>query len=166
MKKLILIIMFLLLCPSLILAEEKAGSNGNRAGLTAKDLNTSMRIAYDIFIDDVRKKHGHAFNLGAIFLAIENEELAEKVLVDINPNDIIDFNLFSKYSRLYGYNISDSDMFTVVIASLHGMTNFYKAGMADILMLTFKRHKDIADGYKNDASNCIEDIYLNREEKN
>ena len=150
MKKLILIII-LLLCPSLILAEEKMGSNIDEARLTAQDLNTSMRIAYDIFVDDIRKKHGHAFNLGAILLAIENKELAEKVLVDVKINDIVDFDLFYKYSRLYNYNVSDNEMFTMVIASLHGMMNFYKAGMVDILMLTFKLHKDIEDSYKNNA---------------
>jgi hypothetical protein len=150
MKKLILIII-LLLCPSLILAEEKTGSNIDEARLTAQDLNTSMGIAYDIFVDDIRKKYGHAFNLGAILLSIENKELAEKVLVDINTNNIVDFDLFSKYSRLYDYNISDNDMFTMVIASLNSMINFYKAGMNDVLILTFKRHKDIADSYKKDA---------------
>jgi len=150
MKKLILVII-LLLCPSLILAEEKLGSNGDEARLTAEDLNTSMRIAYDIFVDDVRKKHGHALNLGAILLAIGNKELPEKVLIDVNPNNIIDFDLFSKYSRLYDYNISDKDMFTMVTASLNSMINFYKAGMNDILMLTFKLHKDIEDSYKNNA---------------
>jgi hypothetical protein len=150
MKRLILIIMFLLLYPSLILAEEQ-GDNSDEARLSTEDVNTSVRIAYDIIAEDVLKKHVHAFRTGAILLAIGNKELAEKVLVDVKTNDIVDFDLFSKHSRLYNYNVSDNEMFAMVINSVHNLMNFYKSGMVDILTLTFKRHKDIEESYKNDA---------------
>ncbi len=148
--KLIIIIMFLLLCASLTLAEEKVDIS-DEARLSYKDVNTSMRIAYDIFVEDVRKKHVHAFCTGSILLSIGNKELAEKVLVDVKTNDIVDFDLFSKHSKLYNYIVSDSEMFKMVVAAVDNMMNFYKAGMVDILMITFNRHKDIEGSYKKDA---------------
>ncbi len=142
--------MFLLLCASLTLAEEKVDIS-DEARLSYKDVNTSMRIAYDIFVEDVRKKHVHAFCTGSILLSIGNKELAEKVLVDVKTNDIVDFDLFSKHSKLYNYIVSDSEMFKMVVAAVDNMMNLYKAGMVDILMITFNRHKDIEGSYKKDA---------------
>ncbi len=142
--------MFLLLCASLTLAEENVDTS-DETRLSYEDVNTSMRIAYDIFVEDVRKKHVHAFCTGSILLSIGNKELAEKVLVDVKTNDIVDFDLFSKHSKLYNYIVSDSEMFKMVVAAVDNMMNLYKAGMVDILMITFNRHKDIEGSYKKDA---------------
>ena len=87
MKKIILVIMFLLLCPSLILAEKETSFIQNE-----DDIITSESIAMDMFSYDIYKKYGEALRLWAFLAATGHNNLAEEISKE--AKHIFDDSLF------------------------------------------------------------------------
>ncbi len=162
MKNLILIITFLLLCPFLTLAEEKGGIINKSIIINAKDLKASVDIAHDMFVYDVKEKYKNTLRLWSLLYATGHKNLAEEVIKDVNPNGILELDLFYKHNKKYKYNASDYDMSILTCTILNGIIRGYKAGMIESLSIVLKTHKDVADSYKDTAPKMYAEYLENK----
>lgn len=117
MNKLILIIIFLLLYPSLILAEEETLFIQNE-----DDIITSESIAMDMFYHDIYKNYGESLRLWSFLAATRHNNLAEEVSKDVKNvfDDGFFPDLFYKHNEKYKYSTSDEEM---LLLSVHALNN-------------------------------------------
>ena len=153
MKKLILIIMFLLLCPSLILAEEETSFIANE-----DDIITSESIAMDMFYYDIYEEYGLALRLWSFLAATGYDSLAEEVSKDVKNvfDDSFFSNLFYKHNKKYKYSTNDEEMVLLSVLSLNNIVKGYRLGILDSLKMTFDANKDAADLVKDVAPRLYE----------
>ncbi len=159
MRKLIITIMFLLLFPSLVLAEEKSVASDEEV-----NHKVSRNIANKIFLNEFWRKYKHFYIVEALLWAAGHENFADEVSKDEPPDDYVDLELFLKYSKNYKYTASDSDMFLSVFVILDGMERGYKMGMHDVLDLIVNTQKEVAYGWKVWAPQLYEE-YLEAKKK-
>ena len=153
MKELILIVMFLLLCPSLVLAEEEESFLQNE-----NDIMASESIAMDMFYYDVYEEYGLALRLCSFLAATGHDNLAEEVSEDVKnvlDNSFLS-NLFYKHNKKYKYYTNDEEMVLLSILSLNNILNGYRLGILDSLKMTFDANKDAADLVKDVAPGLYE----------
>ncbi len=107
MKRLILIIMILLLCPPLVLAEAETSFIQNE-----DDTTISESIAMDMFYYDLYKKYGETLRLWSFLAATGHNNLAEEVSKDVKNvfDDRFFADLFYKHNEKYKYATSDEEM--------------------------------------------------------
>ena len=158
MKRFILIIMFLLLCPSLVLAEAETSFIQNK-----NDTITSESIAMDMFYYDLYKKYGEALRLWSFLAATGHNNLAEEVSKETkNVFDDRSFpDLFYKYSEKYKYSASDEEMLLLSVNALNNIVKGYRLGTLDSLRMIFDANKDAADLVKDVAPRLYEE-YLEK----
>ncbi len=148
MKKLILNIMFLLLCPSLIFAEEETSFSQNE-----DDIMTAESIAMDMFYYDIYDEYGLALRLGSFLAATGYNNLAEEVSKDVKNvfDDSFFSNLFYKHNEKYKYSTNDEEMVLLSALALNNIVKGYRLGILDSLKMTFDANKDAADLVKDVA---------------
>ena len=161
MKKIILVIMFLLLCPSLILAEKETSFIQNE-----DDIITSESIAMDMFSYDIYKKYGEALRLWAFLAATGHNNLAEEISKEAKHifDDSLFPNLFYKYNKKYNYSISDEEMLLLSDIALNNIVKGYRLGTLESLRMIFDANKDAADLVKDVAPRLYEE-YLEKEKR-
>jgi hypothetical protein len=161
MKRLILIIMFLLLCPSLVLAAEETSFIQNE-----EDITTSESIAMDMFHYDLYEKYGEALRLWSFFAATGHNDLAEEVSNDVKSvfDDRFFSDLFYKHNEKYEYSTGDEEMLLLSVLSLNNIVKGYRLGTLDSLRMIFEENKDAADLVK-DAAPRLYEKYLENKEK-
>ena len=182
MKHLILIIMFLLICPSLILAEEKGKSLevqpktleeaiARFGGVItetrykkAENLVAASSIANSIF-NDIMEEYQVTLVIGAVLHATEYNALAEELLKEINIKKILlDLDYVHKYSKEYKYTADDTLLLTDIYVILSEIKGSYIQGMAEGMASIFHVHKDLAKEYKDTAPQLYE-MYLDNKKK-
>ncbi|MHC4270074.1 MAG: hypothetical protein ACYSTS_16645 [Planctomycetota bacterium] len=152
MKKLILIIMFLLLCPSLILAEKKTSILQGNDNIIA-----SLSIVNDMLRDIINENQNAYFKIASLY-AIGYKDLANQVQENSVIDDQFVTDSFIKHSDKYKYSISnDYDMYLLCHRSIKNYIGGYIQGMTQSLRIVFKTHKDLADYYKNNVLNLYEE---------
>ncbi len=161
MKKLILIIMFLLLCPPLVLAETETSFIQNE-----DDTITSESIAMDMFYYDLYKKYGEALRLWSFLAATGHNNLAEEVSKDVKNvfDDRFFSDLFYKHNEKYKYSTSDEEMRLLSVLALNNIVKGYRLGTLDSLRMIFEANKDAADLVK-DVAPGLYDEYLEKKKK-
>ncbi len=158
MKKLILIIMFLLICSSLVLADIESPVT---QGVTKEDFKVSHFIVGDMFLDGMWRDRCCAnLRLGAFLAAAGYDDFSKDVINDAF-DAYNDFNfvstLFYKYNKKYKYSISDENMLFLTYHTLLSFMKAYVVATIDSLEKIFRDHKDIADYYKNNARKGYDD---------
>ncbi|MBS1258229.1 MAG: hypothetical protein MAG551_01282 [Candidatus Scalindua arabica] len=162
MKNLILIIVFLLLCPSLVLAEEEGSiSDGDKI---KANYEASINIANEIFLYQFMDTEGDGGNYGktvrmyALLFVTGYKNLAEKVLeeekLDSYSLDVFDFD---KYKEKYKYYGKDSEFFSMVNSNMASLLTGYRLGMINMLSVVFATHTNVAGDYKVVALEMYED---------
>lgn len=164
MKPLVLIIVLLLLCPSLVLAEKKDTFNISIEKINQETMDTVNNISSKVFSEVVNVKHGEALRVWAILFATGYDNLANEIMENINLFDGIDIDLFDKYSKEYQINLMDSSIYKLVVLDLVSFIGGYKVGMIEVLKTVFKINKDVANLYKEMAPQLYED-YLEEKKK-
>ena len=163
MKKLILIVIFLLLCPSLVLAEEEESFLQNE-----NDIMASESIAMDMFYYDIYEEYGLALRLCSFLAATGHDNLAEEVSEDVkNVLDNSFFtNLFYKHNKKYKYYTNDEEMVLLSVLSLNNILKGYRLGILDSLKMTFDANKDAADLVKDVAPRLYEKYLEDKKKAN
>jgi len=153
MKIFILIIMFLLLCPSLILAKEETSFLQQE-----NDIMASESIAMDMFYYDIYDEYGLALRLCSFLTATGHDSLAKEVSKDIkNVFDESFFSdLFYKHNKKYNYSTNDEEMALLSVLVLNNIVKGYRLGILDSLKMTFDANKDAADLVKDVAPRLYE----------
>ena len=161
MKRLILIIIFLLLCPPLVLAEAETSFIQNE-----DDTITSESIAMDMFYYDLYKKYGEALRLWSFLAATGHNNLAEEVSNDVKNvfDDRFFSDLFYKHNEKYKYSTSDEEMRLLSVLALNNIVKGYRLGTLDSLRMVFEANKDAADLVKDVAPRLYEE-YLEEKKK-
>ena len=161
MKKLSLVIMFLLLCPLLILAEEETSFVQNE-----DDIITSESIAMDMFSYDIYKKYGEALRLWAFLTATGHNNLAEEVSKEAKHvfDDSSFPDLFYKHNKKYKYSTSDEEMLVLSDIALKNIVKGYRLGTLDSLRMIFDANKDAADLVKDGAPRLYKE-YLEKKKR-
>ena len=129
MNKLILIIMFLLLCPSLILAEEESGISDE----DADNYKASSSIGHDMFLD-VYNEYGCNYRLASLLMAFKYMNMGMEVIKDV-PNwyGTAGLALFYKHENKYKYHLDTKEMFYPSVQVLKGMLDGYKLGYMEAI---------------------------------
>ncbi len=164
MKEIILSIVFFLLCTFLTLEEVQGGIGDDTMIKKAEDIKASVDIAHDMFVYGVRGKYENTLRLWSLLYLAGYKDFAEEVIRDVNPNGILELDLFYKHNEKYKYNASDYDMSILSCTILNGMIRGYKAGMIESLNAVLKTHKDVADSYKDTTPKMYTE-YLEKKRK-
>ncbi len=164
--------MFLLLCQSLVLAEEKEGIGDESVTNVAENLTPldelAVKIAEEI-LTDYLEKQGHALRL-APFLHETGykKEVAKNTGVDILAADMFFADLFfNKYTKKYKYKTNDASIVPLALstfAAYGSMRSWYMLGMRESLHIVFNTHKGVAKDYKNFAPQLYEQYLENKKE--
>ncbi|MHC4270303.1 MAG: hypothetical protein ACYSTS_17840 [Planctomycetota bacterium] len=149
MKKLILIIMFLLLCPSFVLAEEKGDNYDEGIIKRAENMIALRSIATDIFAYEIRERYEEAYRLWALLEETGYKDFAQEVLNDVRLDKIFEYDWFYKHNKKYKYNIDDRTMLELMFPILDGMIAGYRMGIITTLSVIFAQDEDLAERYKN-----------------
>jgi len=174
MKSLILIIMFLLLCPSLVLAEEE-GIISDDDKIKA-NYEASINIANEIFLykfmglEGGEGNYGKSVRMYALLFVTGYKNLAEKVLDEEKLDNYYSLDVLDEYKEKYKYYGKDSEFVSMVNSNIAGLMTGYRLGMINILSVVFATHTGVAGDYKAVALGMYED-YLEdkrkaKEEKN
>jgi hypothetical protein len=168
MKNLILIIVFLLLCPSLILAEEEGIiSDGDKI---KANYEASINIANEIFLYKFVGLEGGGGNYGktvrmyALLFVTGYKNLAEKVLEEEKLDNYYSLDVFDEYKEKYKYYGKDSEFASMVNSNMASLMTGYRLGMINILSVVFTTHNNVAGDYKAVALEMYED-YLEDKRK-
>lgn len=158
--------MFLLLCPSLVLAEEKSVFLDEYIKEKVEGSLTPRNIANDIFVKNILEKYGYALGLCSLLHAVGYKELAGEVLEDLEKkSDFYCFpgsDTFLKQSKKYKYTASDEDMALQTFMVLEGFKKGYTLGLADgYITMINRENKDL---YKKNAL-ILYDKYLEEKSK-
>ncbi len=161
MKRVILIIMFLLLCPFFVLAEEETSFIQNE-----DDIITSESIAMDMFSYDLYKKYGEALRLWSFLAATGHNNLAEEISHNVKNvfGDRFFSDLFYKHNQKYEYSSSDEEMLLLSVLSLNNIVKGYRLGTLDSLRMIFDANEDAADLVKDVAPRLYKE-YLEKKKK-
>ena len=168
MKNLILIIVFLLLCPSLVLAEEKGSISEDDK--IKSNYEASISIANEIFLYEFMDLEGGGANYGktvrmyALLFVSGYKNLAEKVLEEEKLDNYYSLDVFDEYKEKYKYYGKDSEFASVVNSNMASLMTGYRLGMINILSVVFATHNDVADDYRAVALEMYED-YLEDKSK-
>ncbi len=167
MKNSILIIVFLLLCPSLVLAEEDCSISDSEK--IKANYEASISIANEIFFYQFMDIEGDGGNYGktvrmyALLFASGYKNLAEKVLEE-EKLDNYSLDMFDEYKEKYKYYGKNSEFFSMVNSNMASLLTGYRLGMINIISVVFATHQNVAGDYKAVALGMYED-YLEDKRK-
>jgi hypothetical protein len=161
MKNLILIIMFLLLCPALVLAEGEGSIDDISVAKDYGNQDASILIANDIFLNEFIKEYGYTSRLWALLRKTGYPNLAEEVLKKVILDKHVGpySNWFYKHNKKHKYNADDDDMLEMVLITLQVERVGYQMGLAQSLSMVFQMYENVAVELKDSALQLYE-IYL------